>query len=116
MLNIDIKIFNPIFSGEEDEGQGDVSTIIKEKVKRPRKYKVLLHNDDYTTMEFVIYILQKFFGKNLEEAQAIMMKVHMEGIGVCGVYTHEIAETKVSQVMQKSKQEGQPLLCSMEEL
>ncbi|MBT7608143.1 MAG: ATP-dependent Clp protease adapter ClpS [Bacteriovoracaceae bacterium] len=100
----------------EDEGEVDVVTIIKEKAKRPSRYKVLLHNDDYTTMEFVIFVLQKYFGKSLDQAQGIMMKVHKEGTGICGIYTHEIAETKVSQVMQTSKQEGHPLICSMEEL
>ena len=103
---------------QDGEGQGEenIATIIKEEVKRPSRYKVLLHNDDYTTMEFVIFVLQKYFGKNLDQAQGIMMKVHKEGTGVCGIYTHEIAETKVSQVMQTSKQEGHPLICSMEEL
>ena len=63
--NIDISFSTPIFSNEEDEGQGDVSTIVKRRVKRPSQYKVLLHNDDYTTMEFVIFVLQKFFGKSV---------------------------------------------------
>lgn len=109
--------FKPILGGEdENQEDGDVATIIKERVKRPSRYKVLLHNDDYTTMEFVIYILQKYFGKDLEQAQGIMMVVHKEGTGICGIYTHEIAETKVSQVMQTSKHEGHPLICSMEEL
>lgn len=116
LANIDINRSFPTFNMDDEEGQGDVSTIIKQKVKKPKKYKVLLHNDDYTTMEFVIFVLQKFFGKTLQDAQAIMMKVHMEGIGICGVYTFEIAETKVSQVMTVSRQEGHPLKCSMEEL
>jgi ATP-dependent Clp protease adaptor protein ClpS len=106
----------PNMNHQDDEGDGDVATIIQEKIKRPSRYKVLLHNDDYTTMEFVIFVLQKFFGKNLDQAQGIMMKVHKEGTGICGIYTHEIAETKVSQVMQTSKREGHPLMCSMEEL
>ncbi len=97
-----------------DEEQGGISTIEKKKVKRPKLYKVLLHNDDYTTMEFVIYVLQKHFRKSTEEAQRIMLKVHNEGVGVCGVYTYEVAETKVSKVVKEAQEQSHPLLCTYE--
>jgi ATP-dependent Clp protease adaptor protein ClpS len=105
----DIKIINSI-----DE-QGDVDTISRSEVKKPPRYKVLLHNDDYTTMEFVIYILRDVFGKSTADAQDIMLKIHQKGIGICGVYTHEIAETKMERVKREAKEEGYPLLCTIEE-
>lgn len=110
--NLDIKISAPILSDEDSDG--GVATAQKIGVKRPRKYKVLLHNDDYTTMEFVIYVLIKHFGKTEEEAHAIMLKVHNEGIGVCGVYTYEVAETKVAKVSREAEENGHPLLCTCE--
>jgi len=106
------KIFGPVLS--EEDGETGVVTAKKIKTKRPRRYKVLLHNDDYTTMEFVIFVLQRFFGKSMEEAQGVMMKVHMEGVGVCGVFTFEIAETKQAQVNQAAEESGHPLKCSIE--
>lgn len=112
--NLDFDIFAPIF-GEEDHEEGSgVATVIKPKVKKPRLYKVLLHNDDYTTMEFVVYVLQKHFGKSLAEAQGIMLKVHNEGVGICGVFTYEVAESKVAKVSQEAKENGHPLKCSIE--
>ena len=78
-------------------------------------YKVLLLNDDYTTMEFVVEVLQRFFAINRERAMQIMLKVHNEGSAVCGVYVRDVAETKVSQVSAFAKQHGHPLRCSMEE-
>lgn len=104
----------PIFTREDEEGEGGVATIDKVKTKRPRRFKVLIHNDDYTTMEFVIYVLQKHFRKNMSDAEQIMMKVHNEGVGVCGVYTNEIAESKVANVTKDAKENGHPLLCSSE--
>jgi len=89
-------------------------TIVKPKVKIPKKYKVLLHNDDYTTMEFVIFILQHIFHKTSVEAEKIMLAVHHQGVGICGVYTFDIAETKTNKVMQLAKENSQPLKCSME--
>ena len=80
----------------------------------PPMYKVLLHNDDYTTMEFVVLVLQKFFHKSHDEAEQIMLKVHHEGVGLCGVYTYEVAETKVVQVLRFAKDQGHPLKCTME--
>lgn len=85
------------------------------KIKPPRMYKVILFNDDYTTMEFVIEVLQRFFSANRERAQQIMLKVHNEGSAVCGVYARDVAETKVTQVGEFAKQHGHPLRCGMEE-
>ncbi len=85
------------------------------KTKPPRMYKVILFNDDYTTMEFVIEVLQLFFSLDQERALQIMLKVHNEGSAVCGVYSQDIAETKVSQVSEFAKQHGHPLRCGMEE-
>lgn len=84
-------------------------------VREPRRYRVLLHNDDYTTMEFVVEVLVTIFHKNLEEATAIMLTVHERGMAVCGVYTAEIAETRISRVHDKARKAGFPLRCSMEE-
>lgn len=92
----------------------DVLTKPKEKVKRPSMYKVLLLNDDYTPMDFVVHILEKFFGKNKQEATDIMMQVHRRGVGLCGIFTFEIAETKVTQVMDFARANEQPLQCTME--
>ena len=85
------------------------------QTKPPRMYKVILFNDDYTTMEFVVEVLQRFFAMNRERALQIMLKVHNEGSAVCGVYSLDIAETKVTQVMEFAKQHGHPLRCVMEE-
>lgn len=107
--------FNPIFSEEDDvDGDSGIATAVKRKVKKPTLYKVLLHNDDYTTMEFVVFILQSVFGKTSDEATAVMLKVHKEGHGICGVYTYEIAETKAQKVADLAKEDGHPLLCTVE--
>ncbi len=84
------------------------------KVKRPSLYKVLLLNDDYTPMEFVVHVLERFFGKSNEEATRIMLHVHHKGVGICGVYTYEIAETKAGQVMDLARQHQHPLQCTIE--
>ncbi len=86
----------------------------KPKLKRPSMYKVILLNDDYTPMEFVVHVLEKFFGMNREKATQVMLNVHTKGIGVCGVFTREIAETKVVFVNDYAKQNEHPLLCTME--
>ncbi|HEY9776598.1 MAG TPA: ATP-dependent Clp protease adapter ClpS [Planktothrix sp.] len=99
---------------DSDKGVG-VLTETKQKLKKPPLFKVLLHNDDYTTMEFVVMILKTVFNKGEDEANAIMMKVHLQGIGVAGVYTHEIGEAKVNKVMDLARESGFPLLCTMEE-
>ena len=100
-------------NGDED-GRTGIVTKTKPKTKKPSLYKVLLLNDDYTPMEFVVLILQRFFGKGHEEATRIMLHVHHKGVGICGVYTYEVAETKVTQVMDFSRQHGHPLQCTME--
>ncbi len=89
---------------------------IEEKVKEPPKFKVLLHNDDYTTMDFVVKILEEVFHKSPAEATAIMLHVHHKGVGECGVYPAEIAETKVDIVHARARAAGFPLLATMEEV
>jgi ATP-dependent Clp protease adaptor protein ClpS len=84
------------------------------KTKKPNLYRVLLLNDDYTPMEFVIHVLERFFNKDREAATTIMLHVHQQGIGECGVYTYEIAETKVTQVMDYARKNQHPLQCIME--
>src|SRR6056297_2768327 len=86
------------------------------ELREPTRYKVLLHNDDYTSMEFVVYVLKSVFSKSEAEAIQIMLNVHRKGTGVCGVYTAEVAETKVALVRQLAKKEGNPLKCTMEEV
>jgi ATP-dependent Clp protease adaptor protein ClpS len=86
----------------------------KAKVKLPPMYQVLLLNDDYTPMEFVVLVLQKFFGMNRERATQVMLKVHREGMGVCGVYPHDVASTKVQQVSAYARKHQHPLQCVME--
>ena len=92
----------------------NISVKPKPATQKPPMYKVLLLNDDYTPMEFVVQILQTFFNKGLEEAMQIMMHVHKKGVGVCGVFTREVAETKVGQVLAAAKQAEHPLQCTME--
>jgi len=84
------------------------------KTKKPSMYKVLMLNDDYTPMEFVVHVLERFFGKSYEEATRIMLHVHQRGVGICGVYTYEIAETKVNLVMDFAHENGHPLQCTLE--
>jgi ATP-dependent Clp protease adaptor protein ClpS len=98
---------------EKDEQSG-VATARKEKLQPPRMYKVLMHNDDYTTMEFVVLVLQKYFNKNYNEAQAIMLEVHQRGFGICGIFTYEVAESKVAKVTKYARENGHPLKCSTE--
>jgi ATP-dependent Clp protease adaptor protein ClpS len=99
----------------EDEGPGTaVITRVKPQTKRPNLYRVLLLNDDYTPMEFVVLILEKFFNRDREDATRIMLHVHQHGVGECGVYTYEVAETKVTQVMDFSRKHQHPLQCVME--
>ncbi len=101
--------FNPEIEGGMDED-------IQENVKEPAMFKVLLLNDDYTTMEFVVEVLMQIFAKTLEAATEIMLNVHQKGIGVCGVYPLEIAETKVEAVHSLAKERGFPLRCTLEEV
>jgi len=97
-----------------DSPKGDVATKTRTKTQRPSLYKVLLLNDDYTPMEFVILVLERFFSKSREDATRIMLHVHHNGVGVCGVFTFEVAETKVAQVMEFARQHQHPLQCTME--
>lgn len=92
-----------------------VVTESETRLKQPPLYKVLIHNDDYTTMEFVVFVLQKVFQHEEEEAVMIMLQVHMQGVGVAGIYTYEIAETKVAQVAALARAREFPLLCTVEE-
>jgi ATP-dependent Clp protease adaptor protein ClpS len=91
-----------------------VVTRTKPKTKKPSMYKVLMLNDDYTPMEFVVYVLERFFNKQREDATRIMLHVHQRGIGICGVYSYEVAETKVTQVMDFARQNQHPLQCTLE--
>lgn len=101
--------------GDDDDGVNTgVVTKVKPKTKKPSLYKVLLLNDDYTPMEFVIAVLEQFFNKGREDATRIMLHVHQYGVGVCGFYTYEVAETKVTQVMDFARQHQHPLQCTME--
>lgn len=99
--------------GGDDTGTG-VVTKTRPKTKKPSLYKVLMLNDDYTPMEFVVYVLERFFSKNRDEATQIMLHVHNRGVGVCGVFTYEVAETKATQVMDLARKEGHPLQCTLE--
>lgn len=127
------RLFAPLLNDEppeyEDMGEGmdegmdgdsqeaeDTGLMLKTrpKTKKPAMYKVLLLNDDYTPMEFVVHVLERFFSKNRQEATDIMLHVHRRGVGICGVFTYEIAETKVAQVMDFARANEQPLQCTME--
>ena len=102
---------------DHDDGPGTgtgIATRTRPRTRKPSMYKVLMLNDDYTPMEFVIHVLERFFGKNREEATRIMLHVHQRGVGICGVYTYEVAETKVTQVMDLARQNQHPLQCTVE--
>jgi ATP-dependent Clp protease adaptor protein ClpS len=108
-------------SDDDDDKQGGgqgpgTGTVVKvrPKTQKPSMYRVLLLNDDYTPMEFVVHVLERFFNKSREAATEIMLHVHHRGVGVCGVYTYEIAETKVSQVVDFARRHQHPLQCTME--
>lgn len=105
-------------SGSRRNEDGDAGTAVVTKTKtvtkRPNLYRVLLLNDDYTPMEFVIHVVERFFQKNREEATRIMLHVHHHGVGECGIYTYEVAETKVTQVMDFARKHQHPLQCVME--
>ncbi len=108
-------------SADNDEGADDgsesevgVATKTRTKPKKPSQYKVLLLNDDYTPMEFVVMVLKRFFSMDLEQATRVMLHVHQKGVGVCGIFPYEVAETKVNQVMDFAKQNQHPLQCTLE--
>lgn len=101
--------------GDNDTGvRSSVITQTKPKTQKPSMYRVLLLNDDYTPMEFVVYVLEQFFNKSREDATRIMLHVHQHGVGVCGVFTYEVAETKVAQVVDTARRHQHPLQCTME--
>jgi len=96
------------------EKKGSTATKDRDEVQEPHLYKVLLHNDDYTSMEFVVSILEQIFRKSTSEATKVMMNVHQDGVGVAGVYTHEVCETKAITVHELARQNEYPLRCSIE--
>src|SRR3712207_906801 len=99
------------------EGGGPATGVVvktRPRTKKPAMYKVLMLNDDYTPMEFVVHVLERFFQKTRDEATRIMLHVHRRGVGVCGVFTYEVAETKVTQVMDLARQNQHPLQCTIE--
>jgi ATP-dependent Clp protease adaptor protein ClpS len=102
----------------DDDADSDIdvgiATKTKAKPKKPSQYKVLLLNDDYTPMEFVVMVLKRFFGMDLEQATRVMLHVHQKGVGVCGVFPYEVEETKVNQVMDFARQNQHPLQCTLE--
>lgn len=112
-------VFAATLSAEDGRDDGDdtgtvIATKTRPKTKRPSMYRVLLLNDDYTPMEFVVHVLERFFQKNKEEATRIMLHVHHHGVGECGIFTYEVAETKVTQVMDFARKHQHPLQCVME--
>jgi ATP-dependent Clp protease adaptor protein ClpS len=98
----------------EGQGQTGIATKTRARPKKPSQYKVLMLNDDYTPMEFVVMCLKRFFRMDLEQATRVMLHVHQKGVGVCGVYPYEVAETKVNQVMDFARQNQHPLQCTLE--
>jgi ATP-dependent Clp protease adaptor protein ClpS len=100
---------------DDDEGTSTgVATRTRAKTKKPTPYRVLMLNDDYTPMEFVVLVLQRFFKMDMEEATRVMLAVHQRGVGVCGVFSYEVAETKVAQVLDFARQNQHPLQCTLE--
>jgi ATP-dependent Clp protease adaptor protein ClpS len=96
------------------DGQAGLATKTRAKAKKPSQYKVLMLNDDYTPMEFVVMVLKRFFRMDLEQATRVMLHVHQKGVGVCGIFPYEVAETKVHQVMDFAKENQHPLQCTLE--
>ena len=111
---------NPISMADDadrdDDGDAStgVATLTRAKTKKPTPYRVLMLNDDYTPMEFVVLVLQRFFKMDMEQATQVMLHVHQRGVGVCGVFTYEVAETKVAQVIDFARQNQHPLQCTLE--
>ena len=115
---LDLRIILSITMGEDkdskDDVEGNIKLDVKPKTKIPSLYRVLMMNDDYTPMEFVIEVLEKFFQKNREEATQIMLHVHQRGVGVCGIYAYDLAETKAMQVMNYARKYEHPLQVQLE--
>jgi ATP-dependent Clp protease adaptor protein ClpS len=106
-----------IIAGTDDQGVEDgtrVATKTRTRTKTPSPYKVLMLNDDYTPMEFVVHVLQNFFKMSIEDATRVMLHVHQRGVGVCGIFPYEVAETKVAQVIDFARQNQHPLQCTLE--
>lgn len=110
----DIKATGPNKTNLPDGPDTGVAVKSRAKIKKPAMYKVLMLNDDYTPMEFVVHVLERFFSKGQEEAMSIMLHVHQRGVGVCGVFTYEVAETKATQVMDLARKNDHPLQCTIE--
>lgn len=101
-------------AGGDGDDQAGIATKTRTRPKKPSMFKVLMLNDDYTPMEFVVMVLKRFFGMDLEQATRVMLHVHQKGVGVCGIFPYEIAETKVNQVMDFARQNQHPLQCTLE--
>jgi len=112
----------PVMDDDADKGSGDddddtnlgIATKTRAKTKKPSPYKVLILNDDYTPMEFVVLVLKRFFNMDIDEATRVMLHVHQKGVGVCGTFSYEVAETKVTQVMDFARKNEHPLQCTLE--
>ena len=104
------------FAGQLDDGNTNlgIATKTRAKTKKPSPYKVLILNDDYTPMEFVVLVLKRFFNMDIDEATRVMLHVHQKGVGVCGTFSYEVAETKVTQVMDFARKNEHPLQCTLE--
>ncbi len=107
-------LYNRVMGETDKKRQGEVLEKTRPKTDKPKLYKVLIHNDDYTTMDFVVVILEMVFNKSPAEAHRVMMNVHTGGIGVAGVYPYDVAETKVAMTHETANEAGHPLRCSME--
>lgn len=112
----DIRLASEPSEGEDHPGQGLVTEEVKPALKRPAMYRVVLMNDDYTPMDFVVEILMGLFNMNEEKATQVMLAVHTQGKGVCGVYTRDVAETKAAMVNQYARENKHPLLCEIESI
>jgi ATP-dependent Clp protease adaptor protein ClpS len=111
----------PVMADDADKGSDDddntnlgIATKTRAKTKKPSPYKVLILNDDYTPMEFVVLVLKRFFNMDIDEATRVMLHVHQKGVGVCGTFSYEVAETKVTQVMDFARKNEHPLQCTLE--
>jgi ATP-dependent Clp protease adaptor protein ClpS len=105
---------DPGQGGGDDDQQIGIATKTRAKPKKPSQFKVLMLNDDYTPMEFVVLVLKRFFGMDMDQATRVMLHVHQKGVGVCGIFPYEIAETKVNQVMDFARENQHPLQCTLE--
>jgi ATP-dependent Clp protease adaptor protein ClpS len=111
----------PVMGDDADKGSDDddntnlgIATKTRAKTKKPSPYKVLILNDDYTPMEFVVLVLKRFFNMDIDEATRVMLHVHQKGVGICGTFSYEVAETKVTQVMDFARKNEHPLQCTLE--